>query len=486
MATKLYDAIVSTDSTQGDYTLPSAAFNAGKKSIFIRSGTYTETQDIIIPDGGSIRAETPGGVILNFLGTAFGIKCGSSPAPIASAGTITLTQASTLVTGTGTTFTSLVVGNFILVENSYFRIASITDDTNLVINRPFPYITLTNTSYQITNKAVETMGVISGTNNSNIVTGTGTTFTNLEIGDYISLGTVYARITAITSDTSLTIFTIYKGITLYNLPYRALSMFSGITIQNITIYGSTDIGLYVYGCRQFNFAFVTISDCKSNLIMENSGNANIGSITSFNSSGVGYTISNCLSISTFTMDVVNNTSDGVFVTGDNFSILFVDVESSGNGGCGFHIDGKTRDTNINKCISKYNVNSGFCVSNGAYGMSIDACNSTNNGSYGAELNGDDIILSGGLIQNNGDHGIVVNGNECIIVKNVCKYNNEAIRVSGSSNNISDNICRNSTTYGVHITSTAVNNIVTYNNLTQAGYGTYNDEGTNTLLEGNLA
>ena len=47
------DALVSADG-DGDFLLPSEAFNAGAVTIFIKHGTYYETGDVILPDGGSI------------------------------------------------------------------------------------------------------------------------------------------------------------------------------------------------------------------------------------------------------------------------------------------------------------------------------------------------------------------------------------------------------------------------------------------------
>jgi hypothetical protein len=412
MATKLYDAIVSTDG-KSDYLLPSAAFNDGNQSIFVREGVYVETGDVVIPTSGSMTGETRAGIVLNFAGTAYGVKCDANPAHI------------------------------------------------------------------------ETAGTISVTNGSATVTGTGTTFTNLAAGNYISIGTVYAKIAAIGSNTSLTIVRAYRGVSLVNINYQAMSMFSGIAITNINIAGSTSTGLYVRGCRQFDFDSVAVSDCSPNIFMEYSGDSSATRVVSYNGTGNGFELSNCISISNSILEVINNTVDGVAISGVSTDLLFKDAESSGNGVHGFHVSGTATDTNFSECVTKFNASIGIWVESGSSGMAINSSNSTTNGSHGLQFDGDDIVFSGGLVQKNGGNGIVVNGNRCIVTKNICKNNTEALTIGGVDNIVSSNVCQNSTTYGCHILSTGNNNSVTYNNLRLCGYGTYYDEGTNSDMTGNI-
>src|SRR5579871_2201014 len=118
MATKLYDAIVSADG-KSDYLLPSAAFAAGAKSVFLRSGVYGETANVVIPNGGTLDGESLNNAIIDFTGTSFSVQCDSAPTSIQSAGTIAVTGASTAVIGTGTTFTSLSPGDSISIGGVY-------------------------------------------------------------------------------------------------------------------------------------------------------------------------------------------------------------------------------------------------------------------------------------------------------------------------------------------------------------------------------
>jgi hypothetical protein len=412
MSTKLYDAIVSNIIGEGDYTLPSAAFAAGKKSIYIRNGTYVETANIVIPNGGSMIGESRNNVILNFTGTAYGVKVDSAPTTIQSVGLISLIEGSSLITGTSTSFTSLTAGN------------------------------------------------------------------------YISLGTLYAKIASITDDTHMNMTVALKGNSLNDIPYYALSMFSNIDIKNIAITGSTSTGLYIRGVRRFTLDSVSVLSCVPNIFIQYSGDSSTRQLISFNSTGIGMRISNCISISNYTTEVVNSSSHGLSMDEYTEGVLFTDLETSNNGGYGVSIVGASSSCNFDKCISKANADCGFYTGPNCYGVILDSLNSSWNKSYGAYLDGLGIVLSGSLIQSNGDHGIVIAGNECNVNTNVSRYNTEGIRITGSNNIVSNNVCRNSLTYACHITSTGVDNIVTYNNLTIAAYGNINDDGISSDITGN--
>jgi hypothetical protein len=414
MATKLYDAIVSSDG-KSDYLLASTAFAAGNVSVFIRKGTYTETANIVIPGGGQLIGETRGGVTISFAGTSFGIVCDSAPPTIQTAGTISTTNASPAIVGTGTSFTSLVVG------------------------------------------------------------------------DYIAVGTVFAKITTITDDTHLTIASTYEGTPLINASYQALAMLSGVSIVNIGIAGSTGTGLYFRGCRKFYLEAFSVSSCTPNIYLQNSGNGVVQELLTFNSTGDGYGLSNCISINNSDSEVVNNTGNGISLTNNNFGVLFDNTETSGNSGNGFNVTDTATDTNVSNCVSKYNSGYGFYGGSSSYGMTINTCNMSWNGSDGSNLSSNDVIFTSNLVQNNAGNGLVLNGIECTVTGNVCKNNGgDSIQVSGSNNVISSNICRNSGGYGCNVIVGAVNNIVSVNNLTYANFGTINDNGTNTIVTDNQA
>lgn len=131
-----FDAIVSLDPNQGDFATISGAFLAGKRSVFVRNGVYIETQDIVVPDRGQLLGETPGETIV--LMSDCSIRCdGSGGDDPETTGLMSIAKSSTTVTGVGTFFERLVPGQFILIANNYFKIASIQSDTELSIDVPY-------------------------------------------------------------------------------------------------------------------------------------------------------------------------------------------------------------------------------------------------------------------------------------------------------------------------------------------------------------
>lgn len=125
---RLYDAVVAADGS-GDFLLPSTAFASGAKSVFVRQGTYVESADIDIPDGGVITGEAAGLVTIAFTG-AFSLKIDNGGV-FFSGGTISGTHVSTTITGLGTTFTSLSPGDYILINDVFYKVDTITNDTTL-------------------------------------------------------------------------------------------------------------------------------------------------------------------------------------------------------------------------------------------------------------------------------------------------------------------------------------------------------------------
>jgi hypothetical protein len=134
IATRSFDAVVRPDGT-GDYTSVSAALAAGAKSVFITSGTYVETGSMTLPEDAALIGESPGSVAIALVNnnpiTFTGV------ARRTTAGTITVTAGNTAVVGVGTTFTTLQSEDFILIGSSWFSIASVTDDLNLVLTDAF-------------------------------------------------------------------------------------------------------------------------------------------------------------------------------------------------------------------------------------------------------------------------------------------------------------------------------------------------------------
>ncbi|MBT3269244.1 flagellar hook-basal body complex protein [Candidatus Poribacteria bacterium] len=107
-------------------------------------------------------------------------------------GSVTLVDngAAVDVTGRSTTFTTLSAGDTLIVDGRAFTVASVADDLTMVLDRPV----LT--------------GTIEGLADSSRITGTDTAFTSeLRVGDTIEVDGADVVVTAVTSDTEISIAT---------------------------------------------------------------------------------------------------------------------------------------------------------------------------------------------------------------------------------------------------------------------------------------
>jgi hypothetical protein len=161
----------------------------------------------------------------------------------ALAGSVALTNGSTTVTGTGTTFTTaLTVGQWLVFASdptlTHYQINAIGSDTSLTLGSNYAGAPAASTTAVIVNILAGTVAVTYG---STTVSGTGTTFTRvLTVGQSLVFGsdttnTLY-QISSIASDTSLTLTLKYAG---------ASSSSTTATAVNTTAQGNYGIQLSV-------------------------------------------------------------------------------------------------------------------------------------------------------------------------------------------------------------------------------------------------
>lgn len=145
LSKKVYDAVVDA-SGNGDYASIYDAFNSGfVQSIFVRDGDYAESENIVIPNGGSIKGESIDGVVVTFTGAKGFVV--DSLASKETTGTISVSNGATAVVGVGTTFTNLSSGDHILVGNIFYEIDTITDDLNLDLVETYRGVSISDAGY---------------------------------------------------------------------------------------------------------------------------------------------------------------------------------------------------------------------------------------------------------------------------------------------------------------------------------------------------
>lgn len=355
----------------------------------------------------------------------------------------------------------------------------------------------------------EVNGTISITHNTTAVTGSGTTFTNLSVGNFILIGNSYFQIDTITNDTSLDLVDTYAGKTVSGHTYIAQAMLTGVYIENLIIANSSDVGLYLRGLRHGAAINVAIIGCTPNMQMVDCGDCSFRTIISSSGTGIGVTFENCVDIIIDTANVYNNTTQGIVVRGTCSNILLDSCSCTCNTSHGICIEDTSKSISLTDCIIKQNNGKGVHTTTSTTHIVADSCFSSDNNSDGISLVGTGNIISDCIINDNGGSGIIcstnsilqgnqcvsntthgidmIDSNTCIIGGNICSSNSsDGINCTGDNNNIFGNICKSNTGSGVEITSAGNNNIVTGNQLSGNTGTNLVDSGTGTVTANNIS
>ena len=141
---KTFDAIVAE--AGGTHLSIQDAIADGKKNIFVRNGTYILDKNIKLDSDISIIGENIYNTIIDCNGLYQMVAVGDTPE---SKGTISLTNGSTTVVGSGTAWSgTLVADDFLVPEGgSVYLINAVSSDTVIVIDKPFEGDTQSGVSY---------------------------------------------------------------------------------------------------------------------------------------------------------------------------------------------------------------------------------------------------------------------------------------------------------------------------------------------------
>jgi parallel beta-helix repeat protein len=347
-----------------DYLLPSEAFLAGNIRVFLRNGVYYETSDIIIPNLGSIVGESGSSTTINFSNKSNSIK---------------------------------------LLDEEF----------------------------------VNSIGTITLLNNSKIVNGIDTTFTDIKFGLHININNIYYKIYKVIDDTKLEIEESYTGIDLIDYNYFLHSINSGIIIKNIIITNSTSYGIYMNYCKFFIIDSVTMFNNTHNLLIKNSNKGVLKNIIS-RTSKTSVLLDNCNYISCSVVNFYNNLSAGIIIKNKCESIV------------------------INMCNSTFNVNGIEIIEscNDCKLLNNYLQNNTNNGVYIDKTCNNNTITSSTI--SNNINGITMYGNNTIINSTILLYNNIGVNVKGKSCIITNNIIKNNKLHGINVDPESFNNIINNN------------------------
>lgn len=325
-------------------------------------------------------------------------------------------------------------------------------------------------------------GTVSATNGSNVVTGVGTTFTNLAPGYFINLDKNIYEISSITNDTSLILLKTFYGRSFTNLGYRAMPMNTGIYISSITIMGSSVTGLYLRSIHSSNITDVTM--CTSGLGTHLLG-CSMMSLSNFraaNSPSHAITIESCQSISFIGGTAYNNGGDGYRIVADDTDVTFNGISSSNNSGHGITIIGTANGITMNSCTFRNNNSKGINLGGGTKNIIIDGSLVSGNASDGGYFAGDSNVISNNIFKSNGDAGILIPaiGDDSVISGNICE--NNGIFIASNKSTVIGNRCKSNGNAGCLIVAGSVKTTIKGNmfedntgaNLTDNGTGTIKD------------
>ena len=344
---RTYDAIVDAGG-QGDFTTIETAVSyvnaLGGGDIFVWGGTYTPISVMTITTPINIVGQNSALAIINFNSTANDFVGNSGTAY--TTGTITVISG-TAVTGSGSLWSANVTaGQYIFLRSKWYVIASVTDNTHLVLGEAYDenFVTLPST-YRIATLTRSVMFEGLTIKNS---TGTGIAVTDCRdffLNDVVFLtnnkGFVLNNVSNVGIDLTISASNTSNGYELNNcgqLSIRGLASVgnSGHNgVLNVVEVGSIQASnaSAAIGATSDGLNVTSAADVDLNVICNSNGRIGVNLV-----SGNNNVIMKCVAR--------NNVSDGIKLTATSDYCKIVDGHFDTNGGYGINIAASTCDKNV--------------------------------------------------------------------------------------------------------------------------------------------
>lgn len=346
-------------------------------------------------------------------------------------------------------------------------------------------------------------GTISATNLSTAIVGVGTSFTNMQAGDFILVGNVFMEIGSVTGDTNLVLSVAWQGESFTGFDTFAVSMFTNVTLDNFCIIGSTTSGLDIDQTLFLYCANLQVSESVNGCTINDSGDVIFEACLFENNMGDGCQINDSFHNHFSQCHFNNNTVNGVDIGGESITTKLVGCGTDGNGNNGFNTAGTASDFEIVAGSSSYNENKGINIANntercaivgttiefnGGQGIDFDgthcaisSCHIGNNGNHGIE-GGDIGSITGNHIHENGSNGINLGtgDNHCTVTGNHIASNaNDGIGLTANNAVISANLIHLNGAWGIDIAAASSNSRIGTNFLMGNTNGPIDDDSTTT-------
>jgi len=341
--------------------------------VLIRNGTHTVTADITLYSNVYLQGENAASAIIDFGNNTRSILIVGTDAY--STGTVDITNNSTTVTGNGTTFTSSMVGQKILVADVWYTIAAFTNTTTIHIAAPFATKTVSTAAYVIA-----------------------TTKADVKITD-------------------LTVRTGNAGI---KVQYGEEIFIHDIDVQ------TSVIGIDIDDSSQVNLDQVDIVACNSSYTFDNAHLISMNGCGSIDAlAGNGMTLDNCSNMGINQQFLLNSSADGLNMT-DCSNVSFGATTILENGGQGIELVSGNSDIIIGGCAIEDNAGDGIKLT-----ATTDRCHFSNssikdNGAYGVNVAAatcDDNIILGNVFSGNSTAATDDSGTTTLIRSNIGQADN---------------------------------------------------------------
>ena len=288
-------------------------------------------ENIILPSNITINGN---GATIDFGGGAYQILIeGSNPY---STGTLSVNFGSTSVTGSGTAWTSDMVGQSILIGDYWYIISAVGSATGLTLSSPMVGTSLSGDTYVIAttvnNTGLENLVVqnssvsliygryVNTCNLTNVITNNGNVgldFANSQ--GIVCNGCIQNGCTSSIIFNNVPLCTIESG-GAYSGGGISLTRVTNTSMGIITIQDITGVGLSIKNCSNFGVESFAIIECTSHGIEFVSGNSDIavlnGEVNSVGGDGIKLTASsNRIEISI--ANILNNTGHGINIANSN-------------------------------------------------------------------------------------------------------------------------------------------------------------------------
>lgn len=405
-----FDATVDANGN-GDFTSIVAAFSAGNRQVFVRQGVYIEPADIVIPNSGALVGEFAGAVII-LPAAGFGVTMDGSGRRT-TAGSASATNGSAIVTGIGTSFTTLLPGDFALLNGIFHEISVITNNTTLTLDKVYR-------GKSFAPIAFEGQSMFLGARLDNVIV-TLTTVSALQITQvffpivtsclFDACGSLINPSVTCVDSSGLLLF----GAVAQDAPGVG---FDFLRVQGASLADTIAKNNVGRGYSFRDSRIITVSECLSTqnnddgfFVDLDCAEIGFGTCASIQNNADGFQTA-AASIITFTGCIAcNNTLVGMNLASDNTLVVGCDVKNNSGRGIVAPLN-----STINGCNVSANV--GGIDASGASGVVISNNFLRNNNVSGGIILGDDCQATGNHLFNNTGIGISVpNKDNCVIVGN---------------------------------------------------------------------